>query len=65
MAVILATWETEMGRIVVWGQSGQIVCETPISKLTRAIEYLLCMCEALGSNPSLTKKQKQKQKKVY
>jgi hypothetical protein len=35
--VILATWETEIGRIMVQGQQGQIIHETPpISKITRA-----------------------------
>jgi hypothetical protein len=29
--VILATWETEMGRIAVWGQLRQIVLEIPPS----------------------------------
>jgi hypothetical protein len=36
MLVILATWEAEIRRIVVQGQLGQIVLETPISKITRA-----------------------------
>jgi hypothetical protein len=36
--VILATWEAEIRRMVVQGQSGQIVHETPISKITRANE---------------------------
>jgi hypothetical protein len=27
--VILATWEAEVGRITVWGQSGQKVHKTP------------------------------------
>jgi hypothetical protein len=56
-----------MQRITVPGQPKQIVQETPISKITRAkwtggmaqaIEHLLCKCEALSSNPSLTKKKK-------
>jgi hypothetical protein len=35
--VILDTWEAEIGRLTVQGQSEQIVCETPpISKITRA-----------------------------
>jgi hypothetical protein len=29
IAVILATWEVEIGRIAVQGQPRQIVCETP------------------------------------
>jgi hypothetical protein len=50
-SVILVTCEAEIGRIMVWGQLRQIVCETPISKITRAkwtggvalgIEHLLC-----------------------
>jgi hypothetical protein len=32
MPVILAAWEAEIGRIVVPGQLGQIVCETPSPK---------------------------------
>jgi hypothetical protein len=52
-------------RIAVQGQLRQIVHETPISKITRAkrtggitkaVEHLLCKCEALNSNPSPTKK---------
>jgi hypothetical protein len=34
--LILATWEAEIGRIVVQGQPRQIAGETPISKITRA-----------------------------
>jgi hypothetical protein len=29
---ILATWEAEIGRILVGNQPGQIICETPFSK---------------------------------
>jgi hypothetical protein len=36
MPTILATWEFEMGRIMVKGQSWQIIHETHISKITRA-----------------------------
>jgi hypothetical protein len=48
------------------GQPEQIVCETPISKVTRAkwtggvvqvVEHLLCKCEALSSKPSPMKRQ--------
>jgi hypothetical protein len=35
--VILATWEAEIRRIVVQGQSDQIVCKTPISKIPEKI----------------------------
>jgi hypothetical protein len=34
--VMLATWEAEIRKIKVRGQPGQIVLETPISKITRA-----------------------------
>jgi hypothetical protein len=36
MLIILAIWEAEIRRIGVQGQPGQIVCKTPISKITRA-----------------------------
>jgi hypothetical protein len=36
MPVVLATLEVEIGRIIVQGQPAQIVCETPICKITRA-----------------------------
>jgi hypothetical protein len=67
MPGILATWEDEIGRIVVQGQSGQLVHETPSTKqpeqkrtggVTKAVEHLLCKHEALSSNPSPTKKNK-------
>jgi hypothetical protein len=35
MPVILASWEAGIGKISVPGQLGQIVCETPIFKITR------------------------------
>jgi hypothetical protein len=50
------------------GKAGQIVRETPISKITRAkrtrgmaqvIEYLLYKYEALSSNPSPSKKKEE------
>jgi hypothetical protein len=31
-SIILPTWEAEIGRIVVGGQPGQIVCENPSPK---------------------------------
>jgi hypothetical protein len=36
LTIILATWEAEIQQIVVRGQPRQIVCETPISKITTA-----------------------------
>jgi hypothetical protein len=36
LLVILATWEAEIGRIIVQGQPRLIVWETSISKITRA-----------------------------
>jgi hypothetical protein len=36
MPIILPTWEAKIRRITVQGQYGQIVGETPISKITRA-----------------------------
>jgi hypothetical protein len=65
--VILATWESEIRRIVVLDQVGQIVRETPISKIirekwtgvvTQSIGYLLCKHEALCLNPVHQKKKK-------
>jgi hypothetical protein len=64
MSVILATWEAEIRRIVVQGQPEKIVCETPISKITRAkwtgglaqaVEHLLYKCETLSQTPVLPK----------
>jgi hypothetical protein len=37
MPVILVTQETEIRRILVQSQPGQIVCETPISKKKKKI----------------------------
>jgi hypothetical protein len=67
--VVHNTWEAEIRRTVIQGQPGQTVHKTlsPISRITRAkwtggvvqtMEYLLCSCEALSSNPSPTKKKK-------
>jgi hypothetical protein len=59
----------EIGRITVWGQLGQNVHETPISKITRAkwtggvtqaVECLLCKHEALMANPNPTRKKRKK-----
>jgi hypothetical protein len=65
MPIIVATWETEIRRIMVQVQPGQIVHETHISKITRAkwtgdvaVECLLCKHRAMSSNPSPTKKNK-------
>jgi hypothetical protein len=55
--IILATWETETRSIMVQSQPGQIVQETPTSKITRpkwtggvaqVVEQLLCKWEALS-----------------
>jgi hypothetical protein len=65
--VILATWEAENRRIMVQGQPGQTVWETPISKnnqskmdcnVTRAVESLSCKDKDLNSNSSPTKNKK-------
>jgi hypothetical protein len=65
MPIIPATWEAEIGRIIVQGQQGKIVLQTCISKIARtkwtgsvAQEHLLCKCEAQSSNPSTKKKKK-------
>jgi hypothetical protein len=59
MPIILATWEAEIGKIVVQVQPRKIVHETPISKITRAkwtggvaqvVEHLLCKHEAVSPN---------------
>jgi hypothetical protein len=54
---MLATWKAEIEKTAVQGQPNQIVCETPISKITiakwtggmaQAVESLLCKHEALS-----------------
>jgi hypothetical protein len=71
MPIILATWEAEIGRIMVPDQLRQVFLETPISKIIRTkwtesvaqgVERLLCKCEPLSSNFSPTKKKKKKKK---
>jgi hypothetical protein len=71
---ILATWEAEIRTILVGGQPGQIVHETPISKISRAkwtggvtqaVEHLLCKHEAQSLNPNPPKPPKQTNKKAY
>jgi hypothetical protein len=71
MSVILATWEFEMQRIMVWGQPKPVVSETLCPKITTAtqtggmaqvVEYLLCKCEALSSNQSHKIRKKDKKK---
>jgi hypothetical protein len=64
--VVLATWGLRSRELQCFGgQPGQIVWETPISKITRtkwngdmfqAIEHLLCKQKALSSNSSSTYK---------
>jgi hypothetical protein len=72
MPVILITGEAETGRTVASPQSGQIVHETPISKITRAkwtggvaqiVECLFCKHKVLNSTPIPTKKKKKKRKR--
>jgi hypothetical protein len=59
--VILATWETEIGRIMVQRQPRQIGQEIPSPKWTgdvaQAVECLFCKCE--------TPESKKKKKKEY
>jgi hypothetical protein len=71
MPVILATWEAEIRRTRIRGHHGKKSSQDPISKITRvkwtpgvaqAVEHLLCKWQALGSNPSYTKTNKQQQK---
>jgi hypothetical protein len=65
MPVILATWETEIRRIKVQSHPRKTVCETPISKITRAkwtetqvVECLLSKHKALSSTLIPQKKKK-------
>jgi hypothetical protein len=67
--IILATWESEIGRIVVGGQPRQIV-QDPTSKITRmtrgvalVTECLLWKCEVLSSNFKCQSYQEKKKKK--
>jgi hypothetical protein len=59
--VILATWDAEIRRIMVQGQTRANSSQYPISKITRekwtigvarAAENLLCKLKALSLNPS-------------
>jgi hypothetical protein len=58
--VILATRETEMGRIVVQGQPRALISKITTANWTggvvQVVEHLLCKREALSSSPSPTKK---------
>jgi hypothetical protein len=61
--VTLTAQEAKIERILLQGQPGKVVCETPISKkaeqnVLEVIGHLLCKCELLSSNPSPTKKDK-------
>jgi hypothetical protein len=50
MPIILATWEAEiwqMEGISVQGHPGQIVCKTPISKITRE-KWTIGMAQTAG-----------------
>jgi hypothetical protein len=61
----LARHQAEIRRIIVRGQPREIVCENPISKITRAksardvapaVEYLLCNTKPLLQTPVPPKK---------
>jgi hypothetical protein len=65
--IILATWETEIWRIMVKRPSQANSLQDPISKITKtkwtggvaqSVECLLCKCRALTSNSSPTRKKK-------
>jgi hypothetical protein len=65
--VILATWEDDIQRIEDQGQPQTNNSRLSVPKITRAkwtgsvvqaVEYFLCKCKALSSNPSPTKKKK-------
>jgi hypothetical protein len=61
MPAILATWEAEIGRIIVWANSSQdSISKISIAKWTggvvQAVEHLLCELKALSSKPSPTQK---------
>jgi hypothetical protein len=67
MPGILATWEAEIGRITVLGQSEQIVHNTPIFKIIRTrgtggmvqvLERLLCKCKVLVVQTPVSPKNK-------
>jgi hypothetical protein len=62
MFIIPATWEAEIGRIMVQGQPREKCSVTPIITLAKwiggvaqVVGFLLCMYKALNSNPSHTK----------
>jgi hypothetical protein len=66
MAVILATHETQIRRIIVQSQPGEIVHKTLSQKyatpkkaggVAYVVEHLPSKCEAMSSNPSIIKKQ--------
>jgi hypothetical protein len=62
-SVIPNTWEAKIGRIMVQGQCGQTVHETPPSPkqsgwtggMGQTVDCQLCKNEALSSNPTTTK----------
>jgi hypothetical protein len=71
--VTISTWEAVIWRTMVLGQPGQIVCETPISKITRAnwtggvaqaVEHPLCKYKTLSSNSIPQKKKKERKEKT-
>jgi hypothetical protein len=62
--VILATWEAEIGRMEVQAHPGQIVHETPISKITRA-KVNFTKHKALSSDPSPTGRDREREKERH
>jgi hypothetical protein len=72
MPIILAIWEAEVRRIVVYGQPWRIVHETLLSKITKAkwsgslaqTDYQHSKHEALSSNPSIIKTSKYQKKNL-
>jgi hypothetical protein len=62
-SVILANWEAEVGRIVVWSQAGQIIYKTHLQNIHNKINWRHGSSSrvlTLSSTPGNTKKKKKK-----